>query len=167
MWRFESASCNLNAPWASQMGLAPDDRDPLVRICLDLFGIVKVADHVIAIGSDLRPVDRRLGYPSRMTCFSRRRRWADQCLGRDARPVSTFPTDQLTLNHRHPHSSMVQAVRGGLASRTCTDHDHIKVFAHILPFSFSCTERAAAMFGVPAPSRVSPPCESRSEHHTT
>src|SRR6266566_1632627 len=108
------------------MGLAPDDRDPLVRIFLDLFGIVKMADQVIAVGGDLLPVDRGRGYPSHMTCLSYHLCWADQCLGGDACPVSTFPTDQLTLNHRHSHSCTVQAVRGDLASRTGTDHDNIK-----------------------------------------
>src|SRR5260370_991253 len=102
-------------------------------VAADLGGVVEVADHVVPVVPQPRPLQGRGGHPGSPAGFRPGLRAAQQRFGRDARPVGALAADQLPLDHRHPPPGLQQPPRGGLPARAHPDDDHIRpVHPHLL-----------------------------------
>ena len=123
---FQQLPAGLDPPRPGEPGRALDDRRASVLVAFDLGGVIQVPDHVIVIVPQPRPVDRGRGHPGDPAGLGPHLRASQQRLGRDARPVSALPADQLPLDDRDPPPGFEQPTGGGLAAHAHPDDDHIE-----------------------------------------
>jgi len=94
----QGAAVDVDGAWSRELGAALDDGDTHLGVALDLGAVVKVANHVVAVVPQLRPVQAGGGHalgPGRFgVSFGRPK----QGLGRDAGPVAALAADQLSLD---------------------------------------------------------------------
>jgi hypothetical protein len=98
------------------------DRDALAVVAVDLLGVVAVADHEVAVGGGLRPVQRRLAGAGRTPRLRPHLDGAQQRLGGDARPVGALSADELALAQRHAPARARQGRGRDLAAGSGADH---------------------------------------------
>lgn len=127
---FEDVVADRYPAGAGQAGVALHHDRALLLVAVDLGRVVEMADHVVPVVPQARPVDRRrldAGDPAgRGTGLG----GAQQGLGGDAGPVGALPADQLALYDRHPLAGSQQATGGDLATGTEADHDGVETLAH-------------------------------------
>jgi len=111
---------------------ALDDGGAGLLVAADLRTVVEVADHVIPVVPQTRPLQRRSAQARDPAGGGPGLGAAQQRLGRDARPVGALAADQLTFNDRDPPARIEQPARGGLTACTHADDDHIEL-VHLTP----------------------------------
>ena len=123
---FQEFPADLDLAGTGQPGGALDHGGAVLLVVLDLGGVVEMADHVVVVVAQVRPVQcrgRHAGGPGRLGA---RLRAAQQRLGRDARPVGALTADQLPLDQRHSLACGEQTRRRGLSAHAHPDDDHVE-----------------------------------------
>jgi len=130
---FQQLPAGLHPAGPGDPGGALDDRGPGLLPALDLGGVVEVADHVVVVVAQPRPVNVGGGHPGGPAGLAPDLRGAQQRLGRDARPVGALPADQLPLDDRDPPPGVQQPPGGGLPAHAHPDDDHVEPVHSRLP----------------------------------
>ncbi len=132
--RFQCPAVDIDTAGAGDPRFASNDGHSLPLVAGDLAAVVEVADHVVAVLGDLRPLDLRLGDACCSAGVEAGFRRPQQRLGGDAGPIGALAADQLALDERHVESLVVEARDGDLAGRAGSDHDGVESLAgHVLP----------------------------------
>jgi hypothetical protein len=131
----EEFPARLDLAGTGDPGGALDHGGALFLVAADLGGVIEMADHVVVVVPQLRPVQRGGGHPRGPGRLRPRLRGAQQRLGRDARPVSALAADQLPLDHRHPSPVGQQPPGSGLPAHAHPDNDHVEPVHCCLPIT--------------------------------
>src|SRR5206468_3920800 len=83
-------------------------------------------------GGDVQPAGERLGGAWHAAHLRERLGWSEERLGRHARVIGAFATDEVVLDERDVQAAVGDAPRADLAGGSRADHDNVELaLAHL------------------------------------
>jgi hypothetical protein len=126
----------FHTPEPQQSPCTLEDSGPLVGVTLHLVAVIELTDHGVAVLSQFGPVELWLthtrGSAACGLCFGR----TEEHLGRDARPIATFTSNEFAFYDGNFAARCKQSTRRHFASRAHSHDNGVEPIRHLFPHLF-------------------------------